>query len=352
MNPKPPRPLRSYVLPALFVGSLFVLLFLRKPGGNTPYLFTGEIMGTTWMVKTLTDKLPPPEIKSIKVSLEEELEDINNKMSTYMASTELSQFNQNESTEPITISKETFSVIKEGLLIYKQSQGAFDITIKPVVNAWGFGVGESEKMPTVEDIALLMADVGSEHIHLNEKHSTVQKDRPKLQIDLSAIAKGYAVDQLAKILESKDIVNYMVEVGGEVKANGKNKSGVPWRIGIEKPDASKGIIHERISLDGKALATSGDYRNFHMNNGERISHTVDARTGMTVKHNLASVSVIHDSAMSADAWATALTVLGSEAGMETAKRENLTVMMLIRQEDGTFKTEETPNFTAMKIKID
>ncbi len=172
-----------------------------------------------------------------------------------------------------------------------------------------------------------------------------------MEIDLSAIAKGYAVDTVANKLSSLGIDNFMIEVGGEIRANGHNHQSNPWRIGIEQPTLQKGAIREVITLRNQAIATSGDYRNYYEKEGERISHTIDARTGRPITHKLASVSVIHPSAMVADAWATAINVLGPTEGFQLAQQQKLAVFMLVRQENGSFTSKQSDAFLNQQVKM-
>ena len=345
---KPPRPAYQFILPGIFVAGLFLALFLRIPNHAQHFTLKGSAMGTTWMVHALT---PDRALSSSQIQqmITEELELVNQKMSTYISESEVSRFNQSREITPFKLSKQTLFVIQSAHQIAVKSQGAFDITIKPLVNAWGFGVGEGENSPTIEEISLMMPIVGYKKLTL--KGTTLQKSHPETTIDLSAIAKGYAVDKVAERLQTAGIENYMVEVGGEIKANGLNHKGGLWRIGIEQPDAEKGVIQEIITLRNQAIATSGDYRNYYERDGKRISHTIDARTGQPITHKLASVSVIHPQAMLADAWATALHVLGPEDGMLLARQENLAVLFLIRQENGAFIRKVSDAFTSQQVKM-
>ena len=354
---RPPKPIQYYILPAIFIGFLFYLQFSRETPqvSDQPQLlhFTGKAMGTGWSVKVYAqpnESSIPPE--QVDVRIRNEIEDVNQKMSTYLTDSELILFNKSSNTDPVTVSHKTFAVVKEAQRISEHTDGAFDITLRPLISAWGFGSGQEESPPKPEDIALLMANTGHTNIQLNEVDHTITKTIPDLELDVSAIAKGYAVDQVADMLHEIGFRNYMVEVGGETRAYGKNPKNEVWKIGIERPDAARGVLIEIIALNNTSIATSGDYRNYHEKFGKRISHTIDGRTGYPIEHKLASVSVIHPSNMTADAWATAINVLGPEEGFEMAKQQNLAVMMLIRNDNGEFERKTTDAFLAYQVKMD
>jgi len=346
-GPKPIRPLRHYILPGLFVGSLFVLLITRKEPPSIENVYQGEVMGTYWIVKIHSHS--QLEKQKMQESIQAELNDINSKMSTYLPNSEISQFNDHANTNIFPISTKTHAVIEAAQQISKQSQGAFDISIKPLINLWGFGSKPAEEPPTEADIALAMGSIGYEKIHLLEKG--IKKDSIDLQIDVSAIAKGYAVDQVAEKLHALGHENYMVDVGGEIRAKGISTKKRAWRIGIETPDAKRGTYTDIIELKDISIATSGDYRNFYEQNGTRISHTIDARSGLPITHQLASVSVLHPSAMMADGWATALNVLGPTEAMRLAKEKNLPIMLIIREENGEHNIEYSSHFEQYRVKM-
>ncbi|MEL6179825.1 MAG: FAD:protein FMN transferase, partial [Myxococcota bacterium] len=344
-----PGALRRFVLPMIFVIALFVALFMRRPDGGSGdpselWTITGPIMGTTFTVKVL-----PKEVKTdrdtTEKAIQEALNTVNAQMSTYQKDSELSQFNANPSTEPIAISPELALVTAEALRLNTLSGGAFDVTVGPLVNAWGFGPDTRGKPPSEETLAQLKQRVGADKISLNTDGPTLTKAHPEVYVDLSAIAKGHGVDQVAKTLDTLGYNDYMVEVGGEVRAHGVNAEGKPWRIGIEKPDENARAIQEVVALDNMALATSGNYRNFYEDaSGKRISHTIDPVTGRPVTHRLASVSVLHPSCMTADGLATALNVLGDTKGYTWAAKENLAALFIIKDPEGRFLEKATPAF--------
>lgn len=304
-------------------------------------------MGTTWQVKIISGALSDEtRQQEVEQGINSELNNINEKMSTYLPSSEISQVSTSISLEPTPISAETLTVLEAAQQLSVLSKGAFDVTVGPLVQAWGFGGSELEEPPTREDLALILAYVGHDLYTLDPINQTFTKHHKELKLDLSAIAKGYAVDKVAEYLEQNHFHDYLVEVGGELRASITEQSIRPWRVGIERPDAARNTIQEVIELpkdNGFAMATSGDYRNYWEHNGQRISHTIDGRTGAPIKHKLASVTVIADSALKADGWATTLNVLGPKDGLALAKRENIAAFFLIR-DGASFISKSTKPF--------
>ena len=321
-----------------------ILLACENPTENQQaVVLSGLTMGTTYTIKLNISetKIDRP---TISTEIYHRLDEINSQMSTYMETSTLSLFNQSNTQDWKEIPPEFYAVIEEALRINKLSYGAFDITIGPVVNLWGFGPeAQLEIIPEESTIKETLDNVGSQKIHLREQPYAIRKDKPDLYIDLSAIAKGYAVDVIADYLDKLSINNYMVEIGGEIKTRGINPDNKIWQIGIEKPLNDQRSVQTIITLKNTAMATSGDYRNYFEENGNRYSHTIDPSTGKPITHKLASVTVLHPSTMTADAMATALLVLGPERGFELAVMENLAVMFIVRDKDN-FIEIMTPQF--------
>jgi len=312
--------------------------------GRPERVFNGETMGTTYTVKVVGENNQPlPD--NLAGTIQAVLEDVNAKMSTYRPDSELSRFNQHASQTPFPVSPETLEVFRIALEVSRQSGGAFDITVGPLVNAWGFGPDECSNPPNEETLAELRTRVGYHYLEIRPEG--LVKKRPDLCCDLSAVAKGYAVDRVALALDQAGVQHYMAEVGGEVRARGKNASGVPWRIGIERPVAGELAVQEVIHLSGLSLATSGDYHNFFIKDGVRYSHTIDPKTGKPITHALASVSVVHASCAWADAYATAITVLGPEAGFALALEHHLPAYLIIHDGGTGFIERRTPAFRTL-----
>jgi thiamine biosynthesis lipoprotein len=315
----------------------------QSPDHQQLVILSGLTMGTTYTVK-----IASPESKLDRIAVSEEinlrLDEVNAQMSTYIETSVLSLFNQSSTKDWVEIPAELHTVIKEALRVSKLSNNAFDITIGPVVNLWGFG---PEKQPTIipdkSAIHKALDNVGSQYIHIDAEAHAIRKDNPDLYIDLSAIAKGFAVDVIADFLDVLGINNYMVEIGGEIKTRGINPDNKIWQIGIEKPVEDQRTVQTVVTLNNTGMATSGDYRNYFEKNGLRYSHTIDPATGKPITHKLASVTVLHPSTMTADAMATALLVLGPEHGFELALKENIAALFLIREKDN-FIEKMTPQF--------
>lgn len=289
-------------------------------------------MGTKYNITFASNDIPVEDLKS---ALTKELVTINQLMSTYIPDSEINQFNALTTTECFRFSDRTWIVLVAAKDIYHQTDGAFDITVDPLIQRWGFDAAEyDDKVPSETEIKTLQETVGTELLEFNFADQCISKTHPELTINLSAIAKGYAVDQLADIMEEFKIVNYLIEIGGETKGEGVNLHGYPWRIAVEKPSNSTAQQELLvIALDNTSIATSGDYRNYFEVAGKRFSHTIDPTTGFPIDHNLTSVSVIHPSNMYADAYATAMSVMGSEASLKFADQYQLPVLVIQRQNE-------------------
>jgi len=306
-------------------------------------ILSGLTMGTTYTVKIVS-----PKSKLDRIAVSEEinlrLDRVNTQMSTYIETSVLSLFNQSSTKDWVEIPADLHTVIEEAFRINQLSNNAFDITIGPVVNLWGFGPEkQSTIIPDESAIHEALDNIGSQNIHLGTETYTIRKDNPDLYIDLSAIAKGFAVDVIANYLDVVGLNNYMVEIGGEIKTRGINPDNKIWQIGIEKPLDDHRTVQTVVTLNNTGMATSGDYRNYFEKDGLRYSHTIDPATGKPITHKLASVTVLHPSTMTADAMATALLVLGPEHGFELALKENIAALFLIREKDN-FIEKMTPQF--------
>ena len=250
-----------------------------------------------------------------------------------------------QSTEPFPISPGFSAVLAEAQAISESTGGAFDATVGPLVNLWGFGPEEAPASFSDADLDRERARVGFQHLSVEAE--SLAKGVANQVVDLSAIAKGWGVDQLVTLLEDGGHQNFMAEIGGEVAARGTNAGGRLWRLGIEKPVLEGRKVHSVVELSNQAMATSGDYRNFIGEGADRRSHTIDPRTGRPVTHNLASVSVVAESCTKADGWATALTVLGPEEGLMKAEEEGLAAFFLVRETDGSFSESATAAFSGL-----
>jgi thiamine biosynthesis lipoprotein len=292
-------------------------------------------MGTTW---TLNMVPGPASIDPavLKQRLQARLDQINGLMSTYDPESELSRFNSLASSDWFPISEDTARVIDVSQEISGLSGGAFDISIGPLVDLWGFGPAERrEKIPTEAQVRENLARTGYKNIQLRRGPPAIRKQIPELQIDLSAVAKGYAVDALAKILEQQGVSNYLLEIGGELQISGYRGKGKPWQIAIEKPLEEVRDVAAIFPLTNTALATSGNYRNFYVEDGQRYSHTIDPVSGKPIRHKLASVTVLARTCARADALATALMVLGEERGRQLCEKNQIAAYFLIHEGTAT-----------------
>lgn len=322
-----------------------------RPSGNLHH-FSGQTMGTTYSVKIVkgVPGTAPIPYERIKPAVDSLLTEVNRQMSTYLEDSEISQFNRFTDTTWFTISEDFARVLQASYRISEASGGAFDFTVGPLVNLWGFGPEKRESfIPDSAELNRRKALVGYQKIKVRLNPPAVKKAHPGMYCDLSATAKGFGVDKICEYLESLKVQNYLVEIGGEVRARGVNERGNVWVLGIQSPDQVQGI-QKIVHLENRAMATSGDYFNYFEVDGRRYSHTIDPRTGKPITHNLASVSVLHDSCMIADGLATALDVMGPERGFEFALQQKLPVYMIVRAKNG-FKEKMTPEFqTVLGIK--
>ena len=326
---------------------LLVLILLHacefSPANKQAVVLSGLTMGTTYTVKIFNPDTKP-DGNTIATEINRILNKINSRMSTYIETSRLSMLNKSRAIDWQEIPLELYTVIEESLRINTLSYRAFDITIGPVVNLWGFGPkSQPAIIPDPSTIQDALEKVGSQYIHLRKEPYAIKKDIPDLYIDLSAIAKGYAVDVIAEYLNELGINNYMVEIGGEIKTRGTNPDNKIWQIGIEKPLDDQRSVQTVITLKDTGMATSGDYRNYFEENNIRYSHTIDPSTGKPITHKLASVTVLHPSTMTADAMATALLVLGPEQGFQLALKENIAALFVVH-EKGNFIEKMTPRF--------
>lgn len=308
-------------------------------------------MGTTFNIKVVG--LPRDvDADELGKEIEERLDEINALMSNYRSDSELARLNAFAEPDWFPVSAETHYVLARAAEVSEKTGGAFDVTVGPLVRLWNFGPGHQlqDRIPDDDEIAAALERIGHQKIELRDEPPAVRKLQPDLELDLSALAKGFAVDEVEGRLLSHGVTNYLVEIGGEVQTGGLNAQGQSWQIAIEAPVAGMREIQRVVGLTQTALATSGDYRNYFEIDGRRYSHIVDPRTGRPVTHNLVSVSVLHPSCTVADAWATALLALGPDEGMEVAVREDLAVLF-ITKEGSEFTESPTPQFEAVVAEM-
>jgi len=294
----------------------------------------GATMGTAYTVKI--PRVPGSiAADTLQAEIDQILTQINRQMSTYDPESELSRFNRNSSTAWVPVSPELLLVVQEAQRVSQLTAGAFDVTVSPLVNLWGFGpTVTDDDIPTDAAITEAQTRIGYQQLKTRDTPPALRKTIPDLEVDLSAIAKGYAVDQLAEYLETLGISDYMVEIGGELRVKGHNAQGNPWRIAIEKPTPNERTVKRIALLTDRGIATSGNYRNFFERDGQRYSHAIDPGTGRPIRHELASVSVIHPSVTMADALATGLIIMGSEKGLQLAEQQGLAALFIVIKNGG------------------
>lgn len=291
-------------------------------------------MGTWYRVKLITgEPLAPSSRAEIEALVLDRLSQVDGALSTYRPDSLVSRFNRSPPGEAVPFDSESSRLITLALAVAEATDGAFDPTVGPLVDAWGFGPDGPRDRPDAEQLAALRKRVGWRLLRFRD--GGLSKAAPGVAIDLSAIAKGFAVDLVAESLAAReDLLGVMVEVGGEIRVAGVNREHRPWRLAIESPTAGTRGIQRIVELTDLAIATSGDYRNFWESEGRRYSHIIDPGTGAPVTHRAASVSVIAPDCAVADAYATALLVMGPERGLEWARERNLPVLFLVYNDEG------------------
>jgi FAD:protein FMN transferase len=342
---------RAHFFPMRLATVLIAFVAAGACGGVLPSArFNGHTMGTTYSVTVATH---PQSVRgeAIQAVIDGVLDEVNRNLSTYDPRSEISRLNANATTVPILVSPTLRAVAVMAGEVSVATGGAFDITVGPLVQAWGFGVASpsAEIAPSRGEIERLRANVGFARLELGPDGRSLRKTVPGLQLDVNGIAPGHAVDLIAERLDALGVHDYLVELGGEVRAHGRSPRGRPWRVAVEAPLSGERRPYALVELDGLAVSTSGDYRDFREVRGRRFSHTIDPRSGAPVTHGLASVSVVHPSAAFADAYSTALMVLGPEEGMALAGRLGLAALFLERKASGSGFTERsTPAFERLR----
>ncbi|MCF8231086.1 MAG: FAD:protein FMN transferase [Bacteroidales bacterium] len=298
---------------------------------SDPVRFKGEAQGTYYAITYYDD-----EQRDFSEEIDSLLTEFDKTASVYVPNSIISKVNKNK---PYTLNEIFLDIYKKGMEVARQTDGKFDMTVMPLVNAWGFGFETRKKVDTAT-IDSIMQFVGYEKIQLQD--GQLVKEDPRVQLDFNSIAQGYSVDWVADFLESKGIEDYLVDIGGEVYAKGKKPGAEFWRVGIEKPAKDKHAareIKDVIALKDKAMATSGSYRKYYEKDGVKYSHTINPQTGFPVKHSMLSASVVADDAVTADAYATAFMVMGLEESKKFInKKPGLEGYFIYSDRDGKLKT--------------
>jgi len=311
--------------------------------------FSGPVMGTEYRIKinlSAQRETNKNQLDALEQGVLQQMQQVNALMSTYLKDSEVSRFNSLSATTDFTLSEPLRQVIEESLEISKISEGAFDITVGRAVNLWGFGAnGRISKTPTDQQLVAIRQSTGYQNLRLNGL--VLSKLHNDTTVDLSAIAKGFAVDQVARYLETQQQHDFLVEIGGELRASGINAEGNFWLVAIERPQTLGGI-QQVVELNDSAIATSGDYRNYIVIDGKQYSHTIEPHSLQPITHKLASVSIVNDHASTADALATAILVMGEKRGFKFANEHDLAAYFIIRgQEQGEFEIKTTDKFASI-----
>jgi thiamine biosynthesis lipoprotein len=314
------------------------------------HLIQGRTMGTTYQVKIVAGD--HQGIGRLKNKIDARLVKINHSMSTYKKESEISRFNELRQTgRAFEISDDFYRVMRTARIIFELSEGAWDGTVNPLVDLWGFGrAGRQTNLPQKQQIAALLPEIGFEKIQISANGVLMKKSKT-ITLDLSSIAKGYGVDEVAQIIKKAGFDDFLVEIGGEIFASGQRKDGKSWRLGINRPrkDAAFNEVYKIVDLDNEAFATSGDYRNFFEVDGIRYSHVIDPRTGYPVSNGVVSVSIIAGNCTLADGLATAVMVMGTEKGLDLINRlEGVEGLIIVEKPDGSFSDYYSENFDVVQ----
>ena len=308
--------------------------------------FTGLTMGSHYRVKLAGRGLGDAAQRAAAEAVAVAFARVDLAMSTHRPHSELSRFNAHAQASPFALSADTLAVFGLAQQASAATQGAFDVTVGPLVDAWGFGPGRRERVPHAGERQALEQGVGWRQLQVDAAAGTVRKAHARVRADFSGIAKGYGVDRAAQALEALGIENYLIDAGGEVRTRGRNAQGAPWQVAIEQPVPGPRIPRYVVPLSGQAIATSGDYRIFFERDGQRYSHEIDPTTGRPIDGRLASVSVV----ASTGAWADALgklIVLGPERGYACAVERGIAAHFIVREADGRLHDVATPAFAAL-----
>ena len=308
---------------------------------------SGETMGTSYSIVAVAAPNDVTE-EVILQTVEATLTSVNEKMSNWDKKSEISFLNEASSLIPEIISNDMLEVLVAAEKVHAESRGFFDLTVSPLIDLWGFGpTNPEDQVPSSYEIQQALKLVGQDKMLLvDTNRKTLKKTSDNVTINLSAIAKGYGVDKVAQSLKNLGVERFLIEIGGDLLVSGKNSKGIPWAIGIEQPDSEDRVVKLVLSISDLGMATSGDYRNFFEEDGVRYSHIIDPMTGKPVDHRTASVTVLAETAMMADAWATALLVAGEEEGLKIAEKYQIAALFISKAKEN-FVTSSSTAFTIL-----
>ncbi len=318
--------------------------------GAADLLLNGQTMGTTYTVVAVE---PQGGLNKddLQTAIDLALQDVDRKMSNWNPYSEISRINALKANAPFSLSTDMLALLQAAQAVHETSDKQFDLTLGPLIDLWGFGAQKpTGRVPDDSAVTTEMQTVGQSDA-LTLDGTTLVKSHDGTQMYLSAIGKGFGVDRLGDTFRGFGVTDFMVEIGGDIITSGKNAEGMPWQIAIETPDALQRSFLKVLGVSDRGMATSGDYRNYFEQDGTRYSHILNATTGRPVTHDTASVTVLTENAMLADAWATALLVVGRERGMEIAERQNLAALFIDREVTSgkmRFKTYATDQFDSIQ----
>lgn len=346
---------RTSILSLFFLWPTLALAV--EPTSADQTVISGPTMGTTYHVKLVLEEgidASPSDAATLRTEIADELADIDQRLSTYRADSEISRFNRAPPDEWFPVSPATAEIVIAAKQLHRETDRALDVTVGPLVRLWHFGpsaISDAKsaadiKPPTEEALEAARKLVGDHHLTVRTYPKALRKQVDGLEVDLSAIGEGYAIDRLAELIHRRGIENFLIELGGEVRAGGHGPSGKPWRVAVTRPSDDGAELQVAIPLittsqTDAALSTSGDYHRYFEHNGRRYSHIIDPKTRRPITHNLASVTVAAEDAMTTDAWDTALLVLGPDRGYACAVKNNIAALFIQRSGNG-FVARETP----------
>jgi thiamine biosynthesis lipoprotein len=333
----------------------FYLLFLLTAcdGGKPLQKITGYTQGTSYHITYWQEAEKPTDFNTVKQAIDAELARLDKEISNYRVDSTIEKFNAINSEQPLELSEEIINLIEQAKTVSIASNGCYDLTVKPLFDLWGF---KADKLfiPDEHTLQNTLKQIGFQQIEIIDK-THLRKRNPQLRIDLSSIAQGYSVGQLSAVLERFGIVNYLVEIGGELQTRGKKPDNSAWRVAVEKPVSTERTMHKVLTINRAeplVVMTSGTYRHFFDANGKRYSHILDAKTGKPVEHTTVAVTVLHDNPTQADAWSTALLCLGREAGLVAANKANIATLFVEQQGDNfiEFNSEALNNLKTVTLQ--
>ena len=304
---------------------------------------SGQTMGTTYSIK-YRNAIEASE-QEVQRHVEEALAEVNQQMSTYLPDSELSRFNKSRSLKPQEVSPATALVLWRAIALHERTDGAFDVTVGPLVRLWNLDDPRSRAIELSDEVvAKTQAMTGIDHVMVTNSPPTISKRIPELEVDLSAIAKGYGVDRVCEVLTDLGLHNFMVEIGGEVRTRGTRSEEGPWRIGVESPAQGTRKLSWIVPLADRALASSGDYRNYRGSGEAAYTHIIDPRTGRPLPYRGVAVTVVAETCLEADALATALVVMGEEEGYRWCEEQRIAALFQTTDSEGTIIEKATPEF--------